>query len=288
MKKDNKALYESIMIAVAREVKKALNEDIDDLTIKDRQDQKEFSKREELIKKFNELKNQLEDVKDDWLETTKITKQMQELSNKINAMPSLMKNVNDAAKRHAKVFQSLHDKNIKYEISNFYCEDNILRLIVKYVSYKDNTRQVIKQLGFDIDMTTNRPHQSVSWYDLNIGTQKLFIPIVDNKEAAEYIANLCKKYLMDKNSNLCKSSYYFGNNDIYNLPSDEDKVSTVQGNNMDIDRSAQSLVKYFKQKYGDQWKDKLTNYMNKNKENEKIQKIKKVLWKYLKENFIKG
>ena len=66
MKKDNKkALYESIMIAVAREVKKALNENIDDLTIKDRQDQKEFSKREELIKKFNELKNQLEDVKDD-------------------------------------------------------------------------------------------------------------------------------------------------------------------------------------------------------------------------------
>jgi len=37
MKKDNKkALYESIMTAVAKEVKKALNEDIDDLTIKDR------------------------------------------------------------------------------------------------------------------------------------------------------------------------------------------------------------------------------------------------------------
>jgi hypothetical protein len=37
MKNDNKkALYESIMIAVAREVKRALNEDIDDLTIKDR------------------------------------------------------------------------------------------------------------------------------------------------------------------------------------------------------------------------------------------------------------
>ena len=287
MKSDNKkALYESIMTSVAKEVKKVLNEDIDDLTIKDRQDQKEFSKREELIKKFNELKNQLEDVKDNWVEINKIIKQMQELSNKINAMPSLMNNINDAAERHTKVFQSLNNKNIKYEISNFYCNDNILRLIVKYVSYKDNTRQLIKQLCFDIDMTTNRPHQSVSWYNLNIGTQKLFIPIVDNKEAAEYIANLCKKYLIDKNSNLCKSSYYFGNNDLYNLPSDannsSNNVSTVQKNSYDIDRSAQNLVKYFKQKYGDQWKDKLKDYMNKNKENDKIQKIREVLWKYLK------
>jgi hypothetical protein len=84
---------------------------------------------------------------------------MQELSNKINAMPSLRSNIDDAAKRHTKAFQSLNNKNIKYEISNFYYHgDNILRLIVKYVSYKDNTRQLIKQLGFDIDMTTNRPY----------------------------------------------------------------------------------------------------------------------------------
>ncbi len=276
MKRDNKkALYENIMMAVAKEVKKALNEDIDDLTIKDRQDQKEFSKREELIKKFNELKNQLEDAKDDWVETNKIIKQMQELSNKINAMPDLHDNIDDAAKRHTKAFQSLNNKNIKYEISNFYYGDNILRLIVKYVSYKDNTRQLIKQLGFDIDITTNRPYQTLSWHDLN-STQKLVIPIVDNKEAAEYIANLCKKYLIDKNSNLCKSTYYFGNEDNTN------NVAMVQKADYNVDRSAQSLVKYFKQKYGDQWKDKLKEYMDKNKENEKIQKIKKVLWKYLK------
>ena len=56
----------------------------------------------------------------------------------------------------------------------------------------------------------------------------------------------------------------------------------VQKADYNVDRSAQSLVKYFKQKYGDQWKDKLKEYMDKNKENEKIQKIKKVLWKYLK------
>jgi len=83
---------------------------------------------------------------------------MQELSNKINAMPDLHDNIDDAAKRHTKAFQSLNNKNIKYEISNFYYGDNILRLIVKYVSYKDNTRQLIKQLGFDIDITTNRPY----------------------------------------------------------------------------------------------------------------------------------
>ncbi|WQJ53776.1 MAG: hypothetical protein [Wendovervirus sonii] len=189
---NKKQLYESIMRNVSREVKKVLNED---LNVK--YAMKQLDKDQKNL--------QLQGLKRDYL-----NKNFAENQKYFNAVVGTCCPGKDCSGNG-------------YAITYGYIELTIFRIVIKTVKYVNKTiydiarkteaerktyyYEVGSQWFFDIDCNTQRPIRC-TWINGN----GLYVkPYITNKEAAEYVAFLLKKNVLDKNNKLCDPSYYTSN-----------------------------------------------------------------------------